>query len=100
MWFPERPIWDCGACRRAIPNEFIWRSRGSLISRARGRRVPTLILRAYCPHCRIEQSLCVEGSWWRMGLFHLLWRLRYPRFHRGTLVRGEPELHAVAPQKS
>ena len=89
MWFPERPIWDCGVCRRDVPSECIWRSCGSLFSRVQRRRVRTLILRAYCPHCGIYQSLCVEGSWWRTRLISLLWRLRYPRTERRAEARVE-----------
>jgi hypothetical protein len=100
VWFPETPIWNCGACRRDIPSDYIWRSRGSLFSQARRQRLRTLILRAYCPHCGIEQSLCVEGPWWRMRLFHLLWRLRYPHDDRGRLRLQTGSRRAMQRQKS
>lgn len=75
-WFPEQEIWECGACGSEVTPDDIGRSRGVFVT-GRGRRKTTMILRSQCPGCGMRQSLCVDGPWWRMLLFHGLWRLRY-----------------------
>jgi hypothetical protein len=75
-WFPEQEIWECGACSSEVAPENIWRSRGLFVS-TKGCRRRTTLLRSECPQCGMRQSLCIEGPWWRIVLFHLLWWLRY-----------------------
>jgi len=90
-WFPEEEIWECGACRCEVPPEYIWRSRGTFVN-AKGRRRRTTILRSECLECGMRQSLCVEGPWWRILLFHGLWRLRYGACQERPLHRDDPPL--------